>query len=78
MISCSCGKLLGVPPHTPHISHVHLCIDPHNVSQYSHDAATQMLQCGTCVTLLSDCMIFLPHSKTFVPHHSEALPTQPP
>ena len=44
----------GVPPHTLHIFHVHLCATPHIVHQNPHDTAPPMLPCGECVALLSE------------------------
>ena len=69
------ANCLGVPPHAQHIIHVHLCNNPHIVSQHPH--ASQMVPHGKCMKLLSDCAIILPHHKTFVPHNLEASHAQP-
>ena len=68
---------LGVPPHALHIFHVLLCATPHILCQKPHDTAPPMLPHGECATLLSDCVIFLPHHKTYIPCHLEASHTWP-
>ena len=78
VISHNYGNCLGVPPHAPHIFHVHLCTTPHIVCQAPHNSTPPMLPCGECTTLLSDCTNFLPHHKTYVPCHLEASHAQPP
>ena len=71
---------LGVPPHTLHVFHIHLCATPHVVIVYQnpYDTAPHLLPCGKCMKLLRNHMNFLPHCKTYVPHHLEASHAWPP
>ena len=71
-IQCNFGKSPGsTTPHPAHF-HVHLCDNPHIVSQHPDNTAPQTLPCGTCTRLLSNHAIFPPHFKTFTLHHLEA------
>ena len=74
----SFANYLGVPPHTLHISHVHLCNDPQLVSQQPHETTLYMPPHGTCMKQLSNCTIFPQNFKTIVPHHLEAYHALPP
>ena len=65
MISNNFANHLEVPHHALHIFHVHLCNDPHIVSQHPCDTAPHMLPCGTCMKLLTDHVIFSTSPQNF-------------